>query len=352
MKSKDRFITLPPFQAPWWLKGGHRQTLAATWWTGDLAPYTAVRRQVLLDDGDIVVVHDDRPPGWKSGDPAALLMHGLISSHQSPLLVRLASKLTSRGIRVFRLDLRGAGAGDGLAKLPYNAGCSHDLSEVIGSVIQWCRDDVPAGHRFSPAPFLSLFGVSLSGNVVLKYVGERADRIPREIQQVIAVNPPIDLNRSLTALRGALNGVYDRHFARQLFRDVLRRRETRPDAPFPKTWDVPRGVLEFDDWYTAPVCGYLSARDYYNRCSAQQFMKRIQVPTTIITSCDDPMVPSQIFTDDEPSWSPQVRLAIVSGGGHVGYFAKRLNDPDEFWLDWRIVELISEAKSIRPALAI
>ena len=42
-------------------------------------------------------------------------------------------------------------------------------------------------------PDLSLFGVSLSGNVLLKYLGEAPDRIPAAVRCAIAVNPPIDL---------------------------------------------------------------------------------------------------------------------------------------------------------------
>ena len=53
------------------------------------------------------------------------------------------------------------------------------------------------------------------------------------------------------------------------------------------------------------------------------------------------MVPLSIITAGIDRWSPQVRLAVADRGGHVGYFARRGLDPDPFWLDWRIVELIT-----------
>jgi predicted alpha/beta-fold hydrolase len=341
----DRYLQLSPFLPPWWLSGAHRQTLAAGCWFGRLNHYQAVPRQIEFDDGDIVIVHDDCPPGWRPGDRAALLMHGLNGSHQSPVLVRLAAKLTQQGTRVFRWDMRGCGAGRGLARLPYHAGRSDDLARVLENIVCWCEThDATALRRnkiVHREPYLSLLGVSLSGNILLKYLGESPERIPREVLQAIAVNPPIDLSHSLGALRRTLTGWYDRHFVGKLFSDLLQRRSQRPDAPMPEQWNRPRSLMEFDDWYTAPVSGFSTSREYYDRSSAMQFMPRIQVPTTIITSQDDPMVPLQMFTRSIECWSPQVRLAVAAGGGHVGYIARRGQDPDEFWLDWRILELMS-----------
>lgn len=340
-----RLLEMMPFQAPWWLRGAHRQTVAASYWFGDLPAYSAHPHQVVLDDGDIVVVHDDCPAAWQPGGPAALLMHGLNGSHQSPLLVRIADKLTRRGVRVFRWDQRGCGAGRGLARYPYHAGRSDDLAGVIRHVVRWCQSRPgalpPDRPRRGVHPFLNLLGVSLSGNILLKYLGEDPSRIPAEVVQAIAVNPPIDLNVSVQALRGTLTRWYARHFVDLMVRDVLQRRHLRPDAPMPENWARPRGLIEFDDWYTAPVSGFASAREYYNRCSAAQFMSQIQTPTTVITSSDDPMIPLTMFTANLDSWSPHLRLAVARGGGHVGYFARRGIDPDEFWLDWRIVELMT-----------
>ena len=342
----NRTLDLCPFLPPWWLRGAHQQTLAASYWHGRLPHYRAVPRHVTLDDGDIVVIHDDCPVGWQPGDRAALLMHGLVGSHQSPLLVRLATKLNQVGLRVFRWDMRGCGAGAGLARLPYHAGCSQDLHQVLASVLTWCRTDLksptPDGHdSVIRQPYLNLFGVSLSGNILLKYLGEAPERIPPELLQAIAVNPPIDLARSVGTLSGPVTRWYDRHFVGKLVLDLKQRRRLRPDSPMPATNGLPRGLLEFDNWYTAPISGFSTAQEYYDRCSAEQFLPRIRVPTTVITSRDDPMVPVQMFTASLDRWSPQVRLAIAAGGGHVGYFARRGIDPDPFWLDWRIVELMT-----------
>ena len=79
---------------------------------------------------------------------------------------------------VFRMDLRGCGAGFGLALKPYNAGCSDDVLAVLQAIIDW-----------GPGSPISLFGFSLGGNIVLKLLGESPDRLPSELARAAAVNP-------------------------------------------------------------------------------------------------------------------------------------------------------------------
>ena len=97
----------------------------------------------------------------------AILSHGLTDHHRTPLLVRLTEKLTARGVRVFRWDMRSCGAGIEWARRPYHAGCSNDLGAVVHAVIEQCCKTTSDLY-----PDITLFGVSLSGNVLLKYLGE------------------------------------------------------------------------------------------------------------------------------------------------------------------------------------
>ncbi|MEK6258110.1 MAG: alpha/beta fold hydrolase [Planctomycetota bacterium] len=336
MSKVDGPSMMTVFHPPWWLSGAHAQTLAGALWPQRLPRHRAVARRVELDDGDIVVVHDDCPEGWPCDGRIALLLHGLGGCHRSPLLVRLAAKLTERGVRVFRWDMRGCGAGVGLAGRPYHAGCSDDLRRVIESVLGWCSSNEPEARCR-----LTLFGVSLSGNIVLKYLGESPDSVPSQIVQAVVVNPPIDLAASVRTLDGRINRMYDRHFVGSLTRHLADRLRLRPDSPMPVVTKRPRTLYEFDDWYTAPLSGFSDADTYYAKCSAAQFVPQIGTPTTIITSRDDPMIPVEMFATDRVRYPQSVRLAIANGGGHVGYIACAGIDPDVHWLDWRVVELVT-----------
>jgi uncharacterized protein len=177
----------------------HVQTVLGNLWPGNLRALPTRAWQVALLDGDRLVVHDSTPAGWRNGLRLALLVHGLGGCHSSGYMVRIAWQLFRRGWRVLRLDLRGAGAGAAWARRTYNAACSEDVRAVALAV-----------HEQAPASPLTLIGVSLGGNIVLKLAGEAA-RIPVPgLERVAALAPPIELERCAELLAAPRNRLYER----------------------------------------------------------------------------------------------------------------------------------------------
>lgn len=95
------------------LSNSHLQTLIGVRWPQRSAAHAASLHRVQLDDGDQLALHEDGPAGDASG-PCVLLIHGLAGSYESTYMRRVKDKLVARGYRVFRLDMRGCGAGRGL----------------------------------------------------------------------------------------------------------------------------------------------------------------------------------------------------------------------------------------------
>ncbi len=340
MIDPDWVTRLSDFRPAWWLPGGHAQTLSAAFWKGHQHAEQGVARQIALPDGDALIALDDRPSAWMVGDPAILMMHGLGGSARNAFLVRMAAKLVQRGVRVFRLNLRGCGAGAGLARLPYNAGRSGDLKAAVAAVIEWCREPSRQAGSLSHSP-LTLFGMSLSANLLLKYLGEEGANIPTEVRRAIAINPPIDLARSVLTLERPLNRMYDQHFVKALIDHVRQQSIHRSDfAALPDP--LPRTLFDFDDRFTAPHGGYLNAAAYYTAASSQLRIPHINIPTLILTAADDPLVPVEMFHEQRSNWPEPVQLAITRGGGHLGYVGQSPGDADARWLDWRVMEFVSE----------
>src|SRR4029079_7213602 len=121
----------PPFQTHPLVLGGHLQTLAGVYLRGSAKPYRAAQHRVTVSDDDKVVLHDDCPVGWQAGGRTALLLHGLSGCYSSHYMERIASKLNDAGVRTFRKDLRGGGAGARLARLPYHSGRSDDAAAAL-----------------------------------------------------------------------------------------------------------------------------------------------------------------------------------------------------------------------------
>ena len=145
------------------LRNGHFQTLMLGISYGDRPPYQATEIQVSLDDGESLVVHEEDGGPLPEEAPTAILIHGLGGNHRSPYLQRIAHQLRLAGIRTWRVDLRGSGAGLTLAWRPAHAGSSSDLAAVVHE----------AHQRYPQSPIRPA-GFSLGGNVLLKMLGESA----------------------------------------------------------------------------------------------------------------------------------------------------------------------------------
>jgi predicted alpha/beta-fold hydrolase len=283
----------------------HVQTVLGHWWRGATPRLAGRERQVALGDGDRLVLHDNVPDGWRPGGLTAVLIHGLGGSHQSGPLLRVAGLLLPYGIRVVRLDLRGAGRGAGLARRIYHGGCSEDLRAALAEV-----------HRWDPAARVALVGFSLGANVALKLAGEAAAQPVPGLERVAAVAPPIDLERCAGLIAQRHNRLYEVHFLHHLLRQVRRLERHFPDvarARFPRRLTL----RTFDELYTAPRGGFTSALDYYRRSSSLPLLEGITVPTLVLTARDDPFIAVAPFQALSPPTHVQVH--ILSRGGHLGF---------------------------------
>lgn len=317
---------VPPFAPAIGLRNGHLQTVYGVWRPGRRKIRGTVQRRLVFADGDAAVVHDDRPADWKRGDHVALLMHGLAGCKDSGYMVRTAARLLQRGVRVFRMDHRGSGAAKNLARRPYHAGRIHDVEAAIRMLERICPD--------SP---VSVAGFSLSGNLLLRYLGHRPETLPLSLFRAVAICPPIDLLHCVEHLAATGMGQrYDWYFARQLMNQIVGTPLWNDDLPIARSRRLPRRIIEFDELYTAPASGFESAEAYYQFASAKEFVSDVEVHTTVLAAEDDPMVSSQPWRDI--SLPSNVTLCMTRHGGHLGFIGRRGVDADNRWMDWRVVD--------------
>jgi uncharacterized protein len=95
---------------------------------------------------------------------------------------------------------------------------------------------------------------------------------------------------------------------------------------------------------TAPHFGFGTADNYYRLASCGPLLKKIRVPTLIIQSKDDPMIPFEPFLRYAPESNPWIRLVATDHGGHTGFYAARPTSPgdqDGYWGESRIVQFLS-----------
>ena len=313
---------VPPFIPFPGLAGPHLQTIAARLWTWPKVRLPSTYAEVDVGDGDRVSVLESIPDGWQSGVPGAVLVHGLGGCARSPYIARVGKRLVGLGVRVVRMNLRGAGSGFGSSRSYYHSGKTADLRAVVARL----------ARRASGSP-IALVGFSLGANLALKLAGEAADDPVPGLDCVVAANPPLDLAASCEHIGGRPNRIYDRNFLRHLRAEVARLHAAFPDLD-PIDLAGARSLREFDEQYTAPRNGFLHAADYYARSSAGPLVPRIEVPGLVIHAEDDPFIPVGPFRSI--AFPPRLALELIPQGGHLGYLSREPWCGDRRWLDARI----------------
>ena len=308
------------------LRNAHLQTLFSVLRPAQPVISGTVQRKLRFADGDVSILHDDCPEDWTRGGHVALLMHGLAGCHQSGYMARICSKLLKRGVRVFRMDHRGCGAGRMLARNPYNAGRIQDVESAIRML-----------ERLCPNSPVSVAGFSLSGNLLLRYLGDQPNSLPLSLFRAVAICPPVNLQYSVEQLgRTAMGRRYDWYFARQLVNQIVGTPQWHDDLPLAEMKRPPRRLIDFDELYTAPASGYRSAAAYYAAASARPYLSNIRVHTTVLAAEDDPLVSSDPWTDTR--LPANITLCMTRHGGHLGFIGRRTPDKDNRWMDWRVVD--------------
>jgi predicted alpha/beta-fold hydrolase len=328
-----------PYRAPGWLRGAHAQTI----WPALLAPRPAVayrRERWETPDGDFIDLDWAEPPPDPdravmpaSARPLLVLFHGLEGNSGSHYARTLMAAAGGRGWDGVVVHFRGC-SGE-LNRLPraYHSGDSDEADWVLRRLAT-LRDAAMRG-----GPMLAA-GVSLGGNVLLKWLGERGTDAGI-VAAAAAVSPPQDLHAGAISLSRGFNRLYTQNFLGTLRSKSLAMLERHPGLFRRDRLEASRDFFDFDGLVTAPLHGFSSAIDYWTRSSCRQFLGGIAVPTLVINALNDPFLPASALASRAET-SASVTLAYPDTGGHVGF----LTGAPPGRLDWMPCRLMAHYDSV------
>lgn len=319
-----------------WLPGGHLQTLYSPLFRSELL-LARERERMTLKDGDFL----DLDWYGRRGDdtPCVILLHGLTGSSSSRYILGQQQALALRGWQSVAVNWRGCSGQPNQLARGYHSGVSDDLAEVVGML-----------SMRRPAQPLAAIGYSLGGNVLLKYLGEQGSTTP--LQAAAAVSVPFRLDHSAERIRQGMSKIYQARFLRDLghYMKDKRQRFSINGDPDEYAKLLALGSLkgmstlwEFDERVTAPLHGFSSAADYYQRCSSLYFVSSITVPTLIIQAQDDPF----LYPESAPppqSLPSSVTLEFHRQGGHVGFIEGTPRSPG-YYLERRLPAWLASTRS-------
>jgi predicted alpha/beta-fold hydrolase len=318
------------YRAAWWLPGPHAQTLWGRFVRR--APRIPTASECLATpDGDNLEVHSTRTP---DATIRVILLHGLEGSVNSHYVGGVLSQAARREWGASVLVFRGCGTAPNVARRFYHSGETTDLGFAFSTLSErW-----PACRWF-------LVGISLGGNVLLKWLGEGAERVDPRVIAAAAVSPPYDLEAGARKIATGFARIYDRSFLRSLRRKAIAKLDRYPDLFDRTRLQRARSVFEFDDAVTAPVHRFENARDYYARSSSISYLAAIRVPTLLLSAADDPFLPVEASARAARTArsNPSLTVELHARGGHVGFVSGARPWRPHYYGEWRAFDFFDAA---------
>ena len=334
--------TAEPYSAPFWLPGGHLQTIyPALFATVPAVQYRRERWE--LDDGDFVDVDwidntsltnkvagenavDNAQATLAENTPIVVLFHGLEGNSQSQYAKALMSATKGKGWRGVVIHFRGCSGEPNRLPRVYYAGDTPEIERMLSRV----RAGAPEAKIYA-------VGVSLGGNALLKWLGESGEHANSVITKAAAVSAPMDLIESANALDKGFNRlVYTPRFV-----DSMRPKALAMSQRFPGLLDdekikSAKTIHDIDGAVTAVLYGAESADDYYAKNASKPWLDKITLPALIINAKNDPFMPAE-FLPTQAEVSPTVTLEYTEEGGHVGFLTSPFPGHVE-WLPKHLLE--------------
>ncbi len=296
--------------APWWLPGGHAQTIIPARLIS--TPHVTYRRERWsTPDSDFIDLDWSTHP-HDAEAPLVVMFHGLEGCSESHYARALTVTLAGRRWQGVIAHFRGCSGEMNLAPRFYHSGDSNEIDWILRRL-----------HREHCAPTnrpLLVIGISLGGNALLRFLGERRQDADF-VTAAAAVSAPLDLAAGGTALSRGFNRLYTR-----MFLQTLKTKSVQKLKQYPGLFDAnamlnSRDLHAFDNVVTAPLHGYRNADDYWHRASSKLVLHDITTPTLVLNARNDPFLPASALPTVRDV-SLAIRLEQPAHGGHVGFFAR------------------------------
>lgn len=304
------------FAPPIWLRNPHAQSILAS--VGPRRALARARaagllagsREEILDCGEGIRLHGEYTAAAGEARGLVILIHGWHGHIGSAYLLAAAAALHARDFSVFRLHLRDHGPSSYLNRGLFN---SVRLPEVVRAVTR-----IAEQH---PHRALFLGGFSLGGNFALRVaLAAPAHGIP--LRQVVAICPVLDPAHTMAVL--GQSQLYHGYFLRKWKRAMREKLRHFPDYGFGPDVERLRSLDAMNRFFVPRYTDFTDTRDYLAAYALTgERLAGLSVPSHLITSADDPVIPASDL--DRIARPPALTVELVAHGGHCGFIR-----------DWRL----------------
>jgi predicted alpha/beta-fold hydrolase len=241
--------------------------------------------------------------GKGAGERTCLIVvHGLGGSIERPYCILAALAAHRAGVSCLRLGLRGA---DRQGQDFYHGGLTRDIEAAVASA------------ALAEFERIYVLGYSLGGHVTLRYAtGQRLD--PR-VRAVAAVCAPLDLQLSAQHIDAPGSYLYRRHVLAGL-NEIYRAVSEHKPVPTPLAHALRAQALRtWDSLTIVPRFGFANVGEYYGEMSVGPRLAELKLPSMLVQSTLDPMVPPWTYEPHLTGSLPKLELRRLRSGGHVAF---------------------------------
>ena len=253
-----------------------------------------------------------------------VLLHGWEGSSRSSYMITTADRLLAQGYDVLRVNLRDHGDSHHLNRELFNS----TRSPEVASALQDFVDHNPYEHAF-------IVGFSLGASFALRIAAD--DGVAIGFDGAVAICPPTDPARVMHALNHGFF-VYERYFFRRWYGSLRRKLELFPDFNYGEELASARSLDDLNRIFVPRHTIYEEVGDYFAAYAlVGDRLAGLEVPSTIIASEDDPIIP----VDDLERIDPVETLQIERHryGGHCG-FIESLGA--QSWVENRVLQILRQ----------
>jgi predicted alpha/beta-fold hydrolase len=235
-----------------------------------------------------------------------MLLHGWEGCAGSNYVLDTGGELLQRGFDVFRLNFRDHGDTHHLNPELFSSNRIEEVVEAVALVQQ----------RFDPSRF-AIAGFSLGGNFALR-VALRAPAAGIRLDHAAAVCPVISPAAGMAAIERA-PWFYQHYFMLKWVGSLKRKQKLFPEHFHFSAAELKSGMRELTRILVERHTTLGDLDSYLDSYSiAGERLASLQVPTSILTSADDPIIPVVDF--HRLQLPPQASLEVLAHGGHCGFF--------------------------------
>jgi uncharacterized protein len=250
----------------------------------------------------------------------AILLHGWEGCSESLYMLSNGQQLLDAGFDVFRLNFRDHGGTQYLNKELFN---SMRLQEMLDAVKILC-EQYGGQHNL-------LCGYSLGGNFCLR-IANLAQQEKLNLHQAIAVCPLLHPPTTMHELNNGVS-IYEKYFVKRWKSSLFKKLKHHSHFNYGQALKKLKTLDAMNDFFVLEHTDFKSTNDYFEGYSILgDRLSKLAIPTTIITSLDDPIIPARQLNDlFSTSW---LTIDLQQWGGHCAFIK---NWKLESWVSERVV---------------